>query len=66
MIGHVPSNFREIGLAGTRLINQRAVEHHNHPVGQFEQLVDIFADEQYPSTSTPNVFGAVGRISLTK
>src|SRR6202021_2343044 len=44
---HVPSDFREISLAGASLIDQFAVEHDGEPVREFEQFVEILADQQH-------------------
>jgi len=41
------SSYGEVGLAGARLINDLAVEHNDQAVGELEQFVEIFADQQY-------------------
>jgi hypothetical protein len=47
MSGHMTADLGEIGLAGPRLVDQRAVEHHHQAVGEFQQLVEVFADQQH-------------------
>ena len=34
MPGHVATDHREIGVAGARLVDDLAVEHHDQPVGE--------------------------------
>ena len=46
MSGHVSPDFGEIGFAGARFMNELAVEHHDQTIRQFEQFVEILADQQ--------------------
>ena len=47
MPGHMPADLGEIGRAGARLVDQRAVEHHHETIGELQKLVEIFADQQH-------------------
>ena len=47
MSGHVSPDFGEIGFAGSRFMNELAVKHDDKAVGQFQQFVEILADQQY-------------------
>jgi hypothetical protein len=37
------TDFGEISFARARFLNKGAAEHHDHSVGQLEQLIQIFA-----------------------
>ena len=45
--GHVPPDLGEIGVAGAGLVDEFAVEHHHQTIRQFEQFVEVFADQQH-------------------
>ena len=47
MPGHVAADLGEIGLACARFVDDRAVEHYDHAVGEFEKLVEVLADQQH-------------------
>ena len=47
MPGHVPADLGEIGLAGASFMNELPVKHYDQVVGQFQQFVEILADQQH-------------------
>ena len=44
---HVPSDYREVGLAGAGFIDEFAVKHHHQAIRQFEQFVEVLAHQQH-------------------
>src|SRR5260370_29788875 len=46
MSRHVPPDLGEIGFAGAGLVDEFAVEHHDKPVREFEQFIEVFADQK--------------------
>ena len=44
---HVASDLHEVGVARGRLVDEPAVEHDQDAVGQLEELVQVFADQQH-------------------
>ena len=42
---HMPADFGEVRLAGAGLVDEFAVEHHHQTVRQFQQLVEVLADQ---------------------
>ena len=47
MARHVPSDFGEVGFAGASFIDELPVEHHHQAIREFEQFVEVFADQQH-------------------
>ena len=44
---HMPSDLGEIGLAGAGFMDELAVEHHHQTVRQFEEFVEVLADQKH-------------------
>src|SRR5262245_4694445 len=47
MARHVMSDRVEVSMLPWRLVHQPTLEHHHDAVGQLQQLVEIFADQQH-------------------
>ena len=45
MPGHVPADFGEICFAGAGLVDELTVKHYDQTIGQFQQFVEILADQ---------------------
>ena len=54
---HVPADLGEIRLAGAGFVDQLAVEHHDKPVRQFEQLVEVLAGQRAAESGEVRVAG---------
>ncbi|GCC49433.1 hypothetical protein chiPu_0033481, partial [Chiloscyllium punctatum] len=44
---HMPADLGEVGFAGPGLVDERAVEHHDQPIRQLQELVEVFADQKH-------------------
>ena len=44
---HMAADFGEIGFAGAGFIDELAVEHHDQAIRQFQQLIEILADQEH-------------------
>ena len=47
MPGHMPPDLGEIGLARACFMDELAVEHHDQTIRQFQQFVEVLADQQH-------------------
>src|SRR5438552_3435144 len=44
---HMPPDLGEIGLAGAGLVDELAVEHHHQTIRQFQEFVEVLADQKH-------------------
>jgi hypothetical protein len=43
---HMPPDLGEVSFAGRGFVDELTVEHYDQTIGQFEQFVEILADQQ--------------------
>ena len=44
---HMSPDFGEIGFAGAGFVDELTVKHYDQTIGQFQQFVEILADQQH-------------------
>src|SRR5215212_5326996 len=44
---HMPPDFGQVSLAGAGFVDELAVEHHHQTIRQFQEFVEVLADQQH-------------------